>query len=118
VPERLKTRFRYSTYIEGSAGFNGNDFRVLLSELNAYTGAGGVEVAMLSRLDPRQYAAFLPRAGTILDSDVGGIADFQPYLLAYLRAARMDHPATWDTIRSQADTLDVSRCCGRARRRC
>jgi hypothetical protein len=107
VPDRLKTRFRYPTYIEDSARFNGNDFSALLGELNAYTGAGGVEVAMLRQLDPQRYAAFLPGRGTVIDGDVGGLADFQLYLLAYLKAARLNQPETWTAIRSQPDTLAV-----------
>jgi hypothetical protein len=105
VPDRLKRRFRYPDYIEDSARYNGNDFTALLGELNAYTGAAGVEVAMLQRLDPQRYAAFLPARGTVTDSNVGGLADFQLYLLAYLKAARLNHPETWAVIRAQPDTL-------------
>lgn len=98
VPVVLKTGLRYATYIIGAASASGNDFSVLLDELNAYTGATEFELGLLS--DP--VYKVLQANG---DFNAGGQVDFMLYALAYLKAARLNHPSTYAAIKSQAATL-------------
>lgn len=98
VPAALKSGLRYATYITGAASASGNDFSVLLDELNAYTGATEFEVGLLS--DP---VFNVLRANG--DFNAGGQADFMLYALAYLKAARLNHPSSYAAIKSQAGTL-------------
>lgn len=98
VPPALKTGLRYSTYVPGAASAPGNDFSVLIDELNAYTGATEFELGLLS--DP-VYKVLRTNG----DFNAGGQVDFMLYALAYLKAARLNHPSTYASIRSQAATL-------------
>lgn len=103
VPDPLKGRFRYRAYVADAP--TGNDFSTLLEEFNAYAGAAALEIGMLAGLDRRVHAAFLPEAGVLVDSDPGGLADFQLYVLAYLKSVREREPASYATIAGQPDTL-------------
>lgn len=98
VPPALKTGLRYSTYVTGAASASGNDFSVLLDELNAYAGGTQFEIGLLS--DPIYRAV---RADG--DFNAGGQVDFMLYALAYLKSARLNHPTTYGVIRNQAATI-------------
>ena len=89
---------RFDLYITGSASSSGNDFSVLLDELTAYSGGAGFEVSLLS--NPAY--AYLTRSG---DMNAGGAADFMLFMQAYIKSARLNHPATYSSIRSSGQTL-------------
>ena len=98
-PASLKaTRaLRFDAYITGSASSSGNDFSVLLDELNAYSGAANFEAKLLA-------SAAYSQLAVKADSDVGGMTDFMLFLQAYLKSARLDYPATYSTIQGQGQT--------------
>jgi hypothetical protein len=98
-PTALKSTrgFRYDLYVTGAASSSGNDLSILLDELNAYTGAANLEVRLFSS---PTYSYLATRA----DADAGGMADFMLFLQAYLKAARLNHPATYTTLQAQART--------------
>lgn len=98
IPPALKTGLRYSTYITGAASASGNDFSVLLDELNAYTGSTQYEIGLLS--DP--IFKVLRVNG---DFNAGGQVDFMLYALAYLKSARLNHPSTYGAVKSQPATV-------------
>lgn len=99
-PAALKAprALRYDLYITGSAASTGNDFSVLLDELTAYSGGAGFEVSLLS--DPTY--AYLGRSG---DMNAAGAVDFMLFLQAYLKAARLNHSASYTAIQSSGQTL-------------
>lgn len=101
-PAALKSprALRFDTYITGSAASSGNDFSVLLDELTSYTGGAGFEVGLLSNSNATY--AYLARSG---DANAGGTADFMLFMQAYLKAARLNHPSTYASIRSSGQTL-------------
>ncbi len=94
---RSSRALRFDAYITGSASSSGNDFSILLDELNAYTGAGSFEAKLLASA---AYAQLAVRA----DSDVGGMTDFMLFMQAYLKSARLNYPATYSTIQGQGQT--------------
>lgn len=98
IPVSLKASRRYEIYITGAAEANGNDSAVMLDELNAYTGGAEFELGLLSN---SSYAA-LKNSG---DFNAGGQVDFMLYTLAYLQAARLNHPITYSNIVSQTNTI-------------
>ena len=89
---------RYSIYIQTAAAYGGNDFRLILDELNAYSGAAQFEVNLLSS---SKYS-YLYNAG---DYNAGGMVDFMSFLQYYLKSARLNHASTYATIKSQQNTL-------------
>lgn len=95
---RAPRALRYDLYITGSASSNGNDFSVLLDELNAYSGGAAFEVGLLS--NPTY--SYLARSG---DFNAGGAADFMLFLQAYLKSARLNHPTSYASIQSSGQTL-------------
>lgn len=99
-PAALKSprALRFDLYVTGSAASSGNDFSVLLDELTAYAGGAGFEVGLLSN----STYSHLARAG---DFNAGGAADFMLFVQAYLKAARLNHPSTYASIRSSGQTL-------------
>ena len=98
-PTALKTSrsFRYNLYITAAASSSGNDFSILLDELNAYSSGATLEVNLFSS---PAYASLVTRA----DADVGGMVDFMLFLQAYLKAARLNHPATYSKLEVQTRT--------------
>lgn len=98
-PASLKASraFRFDAYITGSATSSGNDFSILLDELNAYSGAANFEAKLMASA---AYAQLAVRA----DADVGGMTDFMLFLQAYLKSARLSYPATYSTIQGQGQT--------------
>ena len=98
-PASLKaTRaFRFDAYITGSATSSGNDFSILLDELNAYSGAANFETKLVA-------SAAYSQLAVKADSDVGGMADFMLFLQAYLQSARLNYPSTYSTIQGQGQT--------------
>lgn len=101
VPESLKTGLRFDEYIAKSASVSGNDFAVMLSELNAYTGAAEFEFGLLSS---PVYSPLMPRQ-SMFDVNLGGQVDFMLYTLAYLKSARLNYPATYTAIQGQPKTI-------------
>lgn len=99
-PAALKAprALRYDLYVTGAAASSGNDFSVLLDELNAYSGGAAFEVGLLS--DPTY--SYLSRSG---DFNAGGTVDFMLFLQAYLKSARLNHPTTYASIQSSGQTL-------------
>lgn len=97
LPVQLKSGGRYQTYILGSAKY-ANEFGILLDELTAYTSAGQTAWAIAAS-PAYSYLA------TVCDCEAGGVADFMSYLIAYLRAARLNHPETYQVIQSQPLTI-------------
>lgn len=75
----------YRTYLTGDSGKQ--DFLVLLDELNAYA-RGLLTAARLSHLMPKNMSS----------SDRDGLATMMYYTQLYVRQARLQHPATWDTL--------------------
>lgn len=96
----LKTGLRYNTYIVAAPTHPGNDFRVLLDELAAYTGGAYTEVQMIAQ----GKAAGDTRS---LDVNLGGMVQFMVYLENYLKAARLNHPATYATIKNSTTTISA-----------
>jgi len=98
-PAALKSSrsLRYDLYITAAASSSGNDLAILLDELNAYTGAANLEVKLFSSA---AYGFLATRA----DADVGGMSDFMLFLQAYLKAARLNYPATYSKLQAQTRT--------------
>lgn len=99
-PAALKTSraARYDLYITQNGAVPGDDFSVMLDELNAYSGAANFEVKLLT--NPSN--AYLAVDG---DLNLGGMVDFMLFTQSYLKAARLNHPASYSAIQSQAQTL-------------
>ena len=100
LPAVLKTAApsRYTIYIRGSGTAPGGVFTILLDEFTAYTNGALAETAIAHDVGYR-YLAPIVRASTI-DSNAGGVTDFMSYFVAYLRAARLNHPATYSLLQS------------------
>jgi len=99
VPAAFRQDERYRTYVEGAAAWNGNDFRALLEEFNAYAGAALTEIRLLSapaceRLCPHER----------LDTNLAGMLDLMLYTESYLKAARERHPQTLARLAAQPAT--------------
>ena len=99
VPPELKTGLRYDAYISSSATVSGNDFSVMLDELNAYTGGTAFEIGLLTSTP---YSS-LKLSGNF---NAGGMVDFMMYTLAYLKTARLNYPSTYTTLQGQPHTLE------------
>jgi hypothetical protein len=93
---KLYRAARYEVYIAGAEGSQ-DDLDGVLEELNAYTGGAQFEAGLLSGA----YAS-VAQGG---DLNAGGTVDAMSYLLCYLQAARLNHPATYALIRSQPATI-------------
>lgn len=93
---KVSRAMRYNVYIAGAEGL-ADDLDGVLEELNAYTGGANFELRLLSG----PYA-FLAQGG---DLNAGGTVDTMSYLLCYLQAARLNHPATYALVASQPDTI-------------
>jgi hypothetical protein len=89
---------RYATYITGSSAYSGNDFHMLLDELNAYSGGAHFEAKTLAN---SSYAYIYVQG----DYNAGGMVDFMAYLQYYLQSARLNHASSHSSIVSQTDTL-------------
>jgi hypothetical protein len=105
LPPNLKPSApsRYQQYVIGSVSVAGNDFAILLDELTAYTNGARTEGGIAASA---QYDYLAPAAkGMHSNANAGGAADFMSYLVAYLRAARVNHPATYAALQTQPQTL-------------
>lgn len=100
IAPALQTAARYEQYITGLGANPANQFPQLLDELAAYTGAAHTEFQMLSK-------AKTDNSMSTLDVNLGGAVNFMVYLENYLKAARLNHPATYDAIRNNAQTVAV-----------
>lgn len=101
LPVSLKNDF-YSSYIV-RLGVPGNTYTMLLDELTAYTNGG---TASLSIAKSPTYNYLSPLVVTIrAGSDLHGVPQFMSFLIAYLRAARLNHQETYTAIQSLPLTL-------------
>lgn len=96
----LKTSSRYDTYIEGNKDANGNDFRVLLDELNAYTGDGWFQFQFHNSGLPEKTADYLTN-----QFQIDGMVNFMVFLQYYLKSARLNYPDTYQKIKTNPSLL-------------
>lgn len=107
LPPSMKGRnvgSRYPQYIEINGTQLGSDFSLLLDEFVAHVGAAGME---LSIVRSKEYGWLLNREMDAYDGNSGGMADFMLYVLAYLKAVRINHPEAYARILKQANTLSL-----------
>jgi hypothetical protein len=90
----------YKTYIEDSKPYN-NNFAVLLNELNSYTGGGWFDFQYLN-------SGLLPDISwtSASEGQLSGMINFMAFLQYYLKSVRLNHSATYQTIKSQKTTLN------------
>lgn len=102
IADNLKFHSRYKTYIEGARNSNGNDFRVLIDELNSYTGGAWFDLQYFK-------SGFLPeiQGHIINDGGLGGMVNFMVYLEYYFMAARVNYPETYQEIQTQTNLLKL-----------
>lgn len=107
LPPSMKGRnvgSRYPQYIEINGTQPGSDFSLLLDEFVAYVGGAGMELAIVRS---KEYGWLLNREIDAFDGDPGGMADFMVYVLAYLKAVRINHPEVYARIQKQTNTLGL-----------
>ena len=97
-------QLRYLNYILKSKNYSGNDFHVLIDELDAYITAAHVEYVFLA--EPN-YGIQLPQEMTTLDGNAGGMLEFMGYLLYYLKAARLHHQDSYRAIASKSTLIKL-----------
>ncbi|TWI70200.1 hypothetical protein IP91_01282 [Pseudoduganella lurida] len=92
IPDELKAQpnGRYAVYFGNRNVYRG-DFYPLIDELNAHVAGAEFEVAVAGTPLYRDMAA---RARSI-NGNIGGMADFMLYTVAYLKALRAQDPAAW-----------------------
>jgi len=105
-PENLKdltVGSSYNIYIIKNGSNPSDGFNVVLDELTAYTNGTQVEVNVTANAS---YSYLSPIAGSnVLGSNPSGVAYFMSYTVAYLLAARLNHPTTYASLQGQAATL-------------
>ncbi|MDO8494394.1 MAG: hypothetical protein Q7S68_03560, partial [Deltaproteobacteria bacterium] len=103
IDPALKLHPRYS-YITGAMNYKSNDFENILDELNAYT----TQSIFQEKYIRSGYIAGASSPNTTLsiDSGSGGVVNFMVYLEAYLQAARLNYPETYQLI--QNDPVVIS----------
>lgn len=92
IPDELKQQpdGRYAVYFGNRNVYRG-DFFPLIDEFNAHVAGAEFEVAIAGTPLYRDMAA---RANSI-NGNIGGMADFMLYTVAYLKVLRADDPAAW-----------------------
>lgn len=95
IPDELKQQpdGRYAVYFGNRHVYRG-DFFPLIDELNAHVAGAEFEVAIAGTPLYRDMAA---RANSI-NGNIGGMADFMLYTVAYLKALRADDPQAWQRL--------------------
>ncbi len=95
IPDELKQQpeGRYAVYFGNRNVYRG-DFFPLIDELNAHVAGAEFEVAIAGTPLYRDMAA---RANSI-NGNIGGMADFMLYTVAYLKALRADDPKAWQRL--------------------
>lgn len=92
LPANLKNSSRYSLYILDLGNYSGNNFRMLMDELAAYTSGAVSEYRWSStRGDPNN---------SYIDTNLAGMVEFMAWTQAYLKAVRESDPAAWNLINS------------------
>ena len=84
---------RYNTYIAATPFPSGNDARILLDELNAYSTAARLAINMMGS---PEYGNFT----THQDGDLAGMVDFMLFVQSYAKAARLGNPTTYAALQS------------------
>jgi hypothetical protein len=92
IPEHIKAQpnGRYAVYFGNRNVYRG-DFFPLIDELNAHVAGAEFEVAIA---DTALYREMALRANSI-NGNIGGMADFMLYTVAYLKALRASDPDAW-----------------------
>ncbi|QBE62387.1 hypothetical protein [Pseudoduganella lutea] len=92
IPDDIKAEpnGRYNAYF-GNPRINRGDFFPLIDELNAHVAGAEFEVAVA---DTPVYRAMAARANSV-NGNIGGMADFMLYTVAYLKALRASDPDAW-----------------------
>lgn len=100
IPAKFKSHplGRYATYFLRTQPLPGNDFTTLLDELNAYVGAGQLEVKLATT---PLYLELKEAKITGFDGNIGGVADFMLYTLCYLQAVREVNPQAYTRIKNR-----------------
>jgi len=95
IPASIKAQpnGRYAVYFGNRNVYRG-DFFPLIDELNAHVAGAEFEVAIA---DTPVYRDMLGRANSI-NGNIGGMADFMLYTVAYLKALRASDPAAWKRL--------------------
>ena len=105
--EALRAGLRFRHYLANGGLAAGNDLYVLLDELNAYIAESEFLLSVLE--DPAQAEA-LARTGLQTDAGLGGAAEFQLFVLAYLaRQCRDPHGAACRGLQQDAPLLGLLR---------
>lgn len=100
IDPALKNSSRYEIYIEGHKDAKGNDFTVLLDELNAYVGDSWFQIQFQN--------SGLPKENDVYKTDqfqVDGVINFMVFLQYYLKSARLNHEDTYQAIRTNSSVL-------------
>jgi hypothetical protein len=102
IAENLKNHDRYKTYVEGAKNSNGNDFRVLIDELNSYSGGAWFDLRYFQ-------SGLLPeiQGSTTSDGGLGGMVNFMVFMGYYLKSARLNHLETYQEIKEQEILLKL-----------
>ena len=92
MPANLKSSSRYNLYILNNGNASGNNFRVLLDELAAYTSGAVSEY---------RWSSTRGHPSTIyIETNLAGMVEFMAWTQAYLKAVRESDPAAWNVINS------------------
>ena len=84
---------RYNAYIAATPFSNGNDARILLDELTAYSTAARLSINMMST---PEYGNFTVHQ----NADLAGTADFMLFVQSYIKAARLGDANTYAALQS------------------
>jgi hypothetical protein len=84
---------RYNVYVAATPFAPSNDARIMLDELTAYSTAARLAINMMH----------FPEYGNLTsyeDGDLAGMVDFMLFTQSYLKAARLNAPATYTALQS------------------
>lgn len=102
IPANMKTQpnGRYAVYFGNPNVYRG-DFFPLIDELNAHVAGAEFEVAIAGTPLYKEMAA---RANSI-NGNIGGMADFMLYTVAYLKALRATDPGAWKKLVARKEMM-------------
>lgn len=95
---------RYQQYIVNFRDVPGNDISVLLDEFVAYVGAADMELSIVCS---KEFMGLLSPKFEVVDSNAGGMVDFMTFIVAYLKALRVNYPSAYMRVRQQPQTLSL-----------